>query len=299
MLPPQVAAYYSGVTPHVAQSLGEYFSTVSKIRDQWGTPESKELWFRAEDAKHKLTRLQPSLYRPRINRTRKAISTLLRLENHLFEEFTRCAPQLSDAKLDEDEWEWDAYFLMQHHGVQTRLLDWSDGALIALYFAVREKPVPPDSGSIVYVLDPYWLSDLLRKHPNRKQVESRWKEYYKTDRHHLYEDDWPRLYLPFDKDAEKKALLATPAIPMLDDASHITRRVAAQRSRFMLFGTEPLWISKLAQESDSRFAAVTIPRSAIKGIQQELRDAGITESVVYPDLDGLGRELKQVWKTRR
>jgi hypothetical protein len=39
---------------------------------------------------------------------------------------------------------------------------------------------------------------------------------------------------------------------------HITRRVGAQRSRFMIFGIEPLWISELAQESDSRFAAITI-----------------------------------------
>jgi len=30
-----------------------------------------------------------------------------------------------------------------------------------------------------------------------------------------------------------------------------------------------------------------------------LREAGVTESVVYPDLDGLGRELKQLWDERR
>jgi len=36
----------------------------------------------------------------------------------------------------ENKWEW--YFLMQHYGAPTRLLDWSDGALVlvALYFAL-------------------------------------------------------------------------------------------------------------------------------------------------------------------
>jgi hypothetical protein len=27
----------------------------------------------------------------------------------------------------------------------------------------------------------------------------------------------------------------------------------------------------------------------------ELRDCGVTESVIFPDLDGLGRKIKQIW----
>ena len=86
---------------------------------------------------------------------RKSVRQLLELENDLYEEFGRCSAQLSDVKSNQDDWEWDSFFLMQHHGVPTRLLDWSDGALIALHFAVRDKPIPPKTGSIIYVLDPY------------------------------------------------------------------------------------------------------------------------------------------------
>jgi hypothetical protein len=287
------------VTAHNAPSLGEYFSTVSKIREQWETPAHKELWFRAEDAQHQKTRLQPGLYRPPEHRERKPIPTLLQLENELYEEFVRCAPQLSDTRSGEDEQDWDAYFLMQHHGVPTRILDWSDGALVALHFAVREKTVPPTTGSIVYVLDPDSLAKHLRTLPERIDLEARWKEFYKSDPYHEYEDDWARLYLPLAEDEEGNPLLATPTIPMLDDAPHINRRFAAQRSRFMVFGSDPLWISDWAKEQDSRYEEINIPVEAIATIQQELRDAGITESVIYPDLDGLGRELKQMWRTRR
>ena len=40
---------------------------------------------------------------------------------------------------------WDLYFLMQHYGAPTRLLDWTESALIALYFAVRDNPGYYDS----------------------------------------------------------------------------------------------------------------------------------------------------------
>ena len=43
---------------------------------------------------------------------------------------------------------------------------------------------------------------------------------------------------------------------------------------------------------------IKIPKNDISTIRQELKDAGITESVVFPDFDGLGRELKQVWDMR-
>ena len=86
---------------------------------------------------------------------------------------------------------------------------------------------------------------------------------------------------------------------MLWDSPHVTRRVAAQRSRFMIFGTEPSWLANMEKERGSRLVSITIPRDSINRIRQELKDAGVTESVVYPDLDGLGRELKQIWKMRR
>lgn len=67
----------------------------------------------------------------------------------------------------------------------------------------------------------------------------------------------------------------------------------------MIFGTDPAWLSNLAKERTSRLHSIEIPASAIPGIKQDLRDAGVTESVVYPDWDGLGRELRQEWEERR
>ena len=278
----------SPVSATRASSLGKYLSTVAALRQKWKVPRRNELWFRAEDALHRKTHLQPGLYRPRESGKRKSTHTLLDLEGELYEEFRRCAPQLSDATMPNDEdWEWDSYFLMQHHGVPTRLLDWPDGALVALHFAVRNKVRPPQSGSIIYALDPYWLLDELDKHPDRKDTESRWIEYLKEEKEKgntlsFTEDDWERLYLPSEEDDDENPLSATPSIPMLWDSPHLSRRVAAQRSRFMIFGTDPAWLADLAKEKDSHLVSITIPVGAINTIKQELRDAGVTESVRSP-----------------
>lgn len=284
----------------VIRSVAEYLSTVSDIRKGWKAPKHHELWFRAEDELHRKTRLQPGIYRPNESSgKRKSVRKLLELENDLYEEFGRCSTQLSDVKSNQDDWEWDSFFLMQHHGVPTRLLDWSDGGLIALHFAVRDKPIPPKTGSIIYVLDPYWLMRYLDGHPDRKDAKARWKKFWTKNPYDLGEDEWERLYLPSDEDDFEDPLLATPVIPMLGNLPHVTRRVAAQRSQFMIFGTDPLFLRNLEKGKDSRLVPIRLPVRSVNRIKQELRDAGITESVVFPDLDGLGRELKQVWKARR
>jgi len=67
----------------------------------------------------------------------------------------------------------------------------------------------------------------------------------------------------------------------------------------MIFGTDPQWLSALVNRPNSRLRTITITTGSIGRIRQELKDAGVTESVVFPDLDGLGRELRQNWQMRR
>jgi len=67
----------------------------------------------------------------------------------------------------------------------------------------------------------------------------------------------------------------------------------------MIFGSDPRWLANFAERKNSKLKSIRIPTGAINGIKRQLRDAGVTESVVCPDLDGLGRELKQLWQERR
>jgi hypothetical protein len=97
---------------------------------------------------------------------------------------------------------------------------------------------------------------------------------------------------------DERKELPLPAAPLLWDSPHVSRRIAAQRSRFMIFGSEPEWLSKLVNKNGARLREVTVPKENMNDIRYELRDAGVTESIIFPDLDGLGREIEQRCQSR-
>jgi hypothetical protein len=278
--------------------LGQFIDRVGKLRQLWGLPRHKELWFRGEGRDYGETILRPELYRPVSNGVPlKPIWKLLNIENDLFEEFQRSAVERSDEKISQEDWDWDSYFLMQHHSGPTRLLDWSDGALMALHFALRSK-ADDTHNARVYVLEPHRLTEQLKQLAETKIIEQEWKAY--VAKHHsfgLKEDEWEDAYLPADE--EDLAEMNVPRPPLVLRTDLITRRIAAQRSRFILFGTEPNWLSDEVKKTDSTIKVIEIAADSRPNIRQELRDCGVTESVIYPDLDGLGREMRQLWDDRR
>jgi FRG domain len=279
------------------KSLSEFIERVHKIRELWNARKDKELWFRGECKKHE-RKLRPKIYRPPEKRRMKPIPELLMIEYKLYEEFKRCGVQLFTTTLEEGYQEWDWYFLMHHHGGPTRLLDWSDGALIALHFALRDKATGDPDPALVYVLEPDRLQDQLKALPDIPKAKEQWNDY--REKHPYYkprEDEWEFAYLPADeKELEE---LNLPSTPLVLEFPHITRRIAAQRSRFVVFGTDPCWLSEQCEKTDSPIEEISIDATCIPSIKIELRESGVSESIIFPDLDGLGREMNQLWEDRK
>ena len=150
-------------------SLGHFLETIAFISENWKRSPEEELWFRAEDESHYPTRLQPGLYRPRQGiGPRKSVQELLSLEYGLYEEFGRCAGQLSPSDAAAIDEEWDSYFLMQHHGVPTRLLDWTDGALGLLAFRDQREAFGPDYGLVCLRAGSILANRLVRQPPGSR-----------------------------------------------------------------------------------------------------------------------------------
>jgi hypothetical protein len=202
-------------------------------------------------------------------------------EQELRIEFKRCAAQLVSGFRPSDKWEW--YFTMQHHGVPTRLLDWTDSALVGLYFAleVRETPIDKYDGrdAVVYALDPWWLN-----HLTFQRLSVAWEG--------VALPNWPAAnkYLSDDEIDNKEKLHVK--LPLAIDPTHLFGRVAAQRSRFVIFGRDRDPLGALSSKKNRpRIACFKVRSNNIRQMKADLRLAGLTRSSIFPDLDGLGREL--------
>jgi hypothetical protein len=245
-------------------SLADFVDAIRELRQAWTDENWVQAWYRGHaDAGWPLT---PKYYR--VFGTYDYLT-----EGELRDDFQRRGRQLVTTYNPRDDWEW--YFTMQHHGAPTRLLDWTDGALIALYFALCPHP---KHDAAVWVLDPFWLN----------------RRCHDFDAPALPEWDGAKPYLPpiYSDDA-------LPGPPLAIDPPHVTQRFSVQRSHFTIFGDDASeQLAEFGSEEESRLVKLTVARRAIAEMRYDLHACGITENTVYPDLEGLSRELTDLHRPR-
>ena len=256
------------------RNIAECVHVATRLRDEWFQQEvTWGPWFRGHsDATWGLT---PKLYR--VKQPKRGIRII---EDELRQEFIMRGPGLSDAG-PLTSWEW--YFMMQHFGAPTRLLDWTEGALIALYFAVRDNR--GDSDAAVWILDPWWLNK--RSVKQREVIPPGAEIGILTPDANRY-----KSWLP-DRYSTKK--LPKPCVAVYP--THSVRRISTQRSCFTIHGSDEGALEALTFDPKAHIAKLTIPGREILSIKEQLSVAGIDEVTIFPDLDGLGRYLSTVLKS--
>lgn len=255
--------------PVVVTQLSGYVSVVEQLSRLWRHPEATwylHPWFRGH--RRSDWPLLPSVYR---HQEREAgVGSEFFNEAELLDMFKRRAPRYLDHQ-PRTHWEWVS--LMQHHGLPTRLLDWTESALVALHFAVRESK--GDEDAAVWALNPWWIN----KHVFREFT------LFSADSSKV--DSW-------QSGSGVPPTLPNPPIAVW--APHDGHRILAQRGAFTIHGDDRKGLDKLAAEmpsADHQLCKLTIPAVAIEGLRRELTLNGITESLIFPELDGLCRELKR------
>jgi hypothetical protein len=183
----------------------------------------------------------------------KSLKTLRGIEIGTLEMFKkRAIPYLSYHPTND----WDWLMLGQHHGLQTRLLDWTTNPLVALYFAcVGEKYLSSDG-------------TVYRRRGDEQFLPERF-----TD---------STLPSPFEID--KDYFLFPP---------FISSRIVAQAGAFTISKnpTEPL--PTIASDDYATNDKVIVKADSKKKLLRQLSDLNITIGSLFPDLDGLCRQITE------
>lgn len=187
-------------------------------------------------------------------------------ENQLFSDFA----SYGASKMHPEMNSWDILFTMRHHGLPTRLLDWTESFSVALYFALQQN----DDNPVIWVLDPYELN-----------YKSTTKDEIFDPKRDLKGLDYYEVYIKHNKPIKKAYKLPIALYP-----EKRNERIFAQRGVFTLHGTlrKPLEIS-----CPSCVKAFRIPSDAIKQAKYFNVKAGLNEYSLFPDFDGLSRYLCQ------
>lgn len=238
-------------------------------------------WYRGEPST--TTPLLPRLFRQRHN------------ENQLLQFFRMKAPtywnQCPDREAT-DQW----LFLAQHSGLPTRLLDWTESALIALHFALTDPSDPRDNlARWVWMLDPIALNRRSLSAPATTADKA--PDYVSGE-----SDEFPLtwIYYPGDSgminigsyniagawEKDTKGV----SLPVAIQPTNIHPRMTVQRSCFTVHGKDKRSALEQVPELLRRYDIE--PRDCA-GMRTELRALGISHASVFPDLDHLAQELRE------
>lgn len=262
---------------YTAESISEFLDIVAKLTDEWFAKEPTwGPWFRGvSDAAWPL---RPKLYRD--PQPRRDVTTL---EDEFRQEFVVRAPSLSIER-PQNAWEW--YFLMQHSGAPTRLLDWTESALIALYFALRRHAQADAirTDAAVWVLEPWKLNEFV--------VEV--KEVIAPGAGGGLEKKDAERYRPWLPNRYATSMGLEKKFPVAVYPTHFQRRISSQRSCFTVHGSLRDGFDDLPGQARRYLRKVVVPRRKSSEMEKHLAVAGVDEVTIFPDLDGLGRWLAMV-----
>jgi hypothetical protein len=218
----------------------------------------EDIWWRGQSSDWKLI---PGVHRS--SRTAQA-------ESNLVQKFLRKA-KARRAKYPENTDHAGWLYLMQHHRLPTRLLDWTQSILVAAYFAVSAKENTEKPG-VLWALSPAGLNGQQFGVTNNVSAD--------PESRGLFTQAFAQGADRIDKVA---AMLP----------SEIDLRMMIQLSTFTIHGTAtPL---EKIPGSDKYLLRFEIPPEAKLRLQRELRMVGIRQSILFPDLDHLAAELKELY----
>ncbi len=246
----------------------EFFSVVNKITDE-GILSNRHYTPLFRGHQNSTWNLVPEIGRPGFS---EALTEIPNIEHNLYHSFY----SLGWEKLKEiKENPWDILFSMRHHGIPTRLLDWTSSLNAGLYFATRAfiKEEPTENFSL-FILDSTSLNKATMGEDGfviPYSLNSSQKMKFNYADFFIKKDSFPNVFVMRPKNTNE--------------------RIPAQNS-FFSFHKD---LSPLENSYPELIKKIVINKNQCKYIKKYLRLSETTEYAPFPDLDGLSRHLRVEW----
>jgi hypothetical protein len=242
----------------------------------------------ADSWRESLSRFRSSFVFRGVPRSTHGLSTSLQTggfeaqERHLLTSFRKYA--LRNAVHGDAIWNWLS--LAKHHGLPTRLLDWTYSPFVALHFATHHTK-DFDVDAAIWCVDYSKTNELL---PNRlrKMLEGEGSNIFTTD-----------LLNQAATSLEEFDSLSRHPFVLFFEPPSLDERIVNQFALFSLPSSARLQLEDLLHQREEMYRRVIIPAALKWEIRDKLDQANITERVLFPGLDGLSAWLKRYFTTRK
>ena len=247
-------------------SLSSYVAILDQVKKDVGL-ESATLtpWYRGQSTAGRP--LVPSMYRCEVKPN---------YEREMIRDF-KIKSTLDRDHVPKNDIDW--LFLAQHHGLPTRILDWSENPLVALFFAVENFSNKTDGE--IFAINA-WTLNLASDNPIQSApiTEDKRFENYVLD-----------LTNPDSRKPKSK-------LPMAFRPSSSFKRSAAQSGVFTIHGTNQTGIDTLGLRG-SGLTKLTIASAAKFKIFSELNEMNITRGTMFGDLDSIAGAIRFKYSLRK
>lgn len=208
--------------------------------------------------------LRPSLSRPARDYSK--------VENHLLRAFKKYARQT----VTHEDSIWNLLALAQHHGLPTRLLDWTYSPMVALHF-LTENESKFDQDGVVWAVNtdrtneslPPSLRGLLRKEGSSVFTA----EMLSRAASNLEEFD----------------ALSTSEFVAFFEPPSLDARMVNQYALFSLMSSPTGCMDQWLAERPDHYKRVIVPAGLKREVRDRLDQANVTERVLFPGLEGISR----------
>jgi hypothetical protein len=220
--------------------------------------------------------------RPSLHRLQHQPQLIPNIEKALLRSFKKYAHH--EVAGEVSDWKWLS--IAQHHGLPTRLLDWTFSPFVGLHFAT-DQIEDMDKDGIVWMVDFIACRDWLPD-PLLTALQNDFALGFSVE---FLEHRFPRI----DEFEQMKG--KEPEFVLFFEPPSLDPRIVNQFGLFSLMNrphadmTE--WLERRVKQTP-RLAKRVIVRSSLKWeIRDKLDQMNMTERVIYPGLDGLSKWLKR------